>query len=111
MQWSKATSLVNKTSESIVVDVIDKSSNNKVTMVTVKQPSTPLRKVITKDVKQLSMSAGSPPLGYTKRYFHNVNTGRPNQVFICSMCAAQRPKISKMIKHMNIHKKQRNGAI
>ena len=50
--------------------------------------------------------------GYTKRYYRNQTTGRPNQVFVCSTCGAQRPKISKMTKHLNVHKKgkKRNVA-
>ena len=46
-------------------------------------------------------------LGYSKRYFRNQTTGRPNQVFVCSTCGAQRPKISKITKHLNVHKKDK----
>ena len=80
------------------------------------QSIAPLRKVITKEPKQpMPLYAPSSSskcednigmlAGYTKRYYRNQTTGRPNQVFVCSTCGAQRPKISKMTKHLNVHKK------
>jgi len=68
-----------------------------------------MRKTITKAVKQFGKGSGDKEslLGYSKHYFRNDTTGRPNQVFVCSTCGAQRPKISKMTKHLNVHKKNR----
>ena len=44
---------------------------------------------------------------FEKRYRCSEKTGRPNQVFVCLMCQAQRPKLSKILKHLNVHKKDR----
>ena len=83
-------------------------------LVTSISTSAPLRKVITKEVKFSVKGSGRVDLddtgalvGYTKRYFRNEITGRPNQVFVCSTCGAQRPKISKITKHLNVHKKNK----
>ena len=59
-----------------------------------------IRKVITKEPKQpMPLYAPSSSTkcedsigvlaGYTKRYYRNQTTGRPNQVFVCSTCGAQ----------------------
>lgn len=44
---------------------------------------------------------------FEKRYRCSEKTGRPNQVFVCLICQAQRPKLSKILKHLNVHKKDR----
>lgn len=53
------------------------------------------------------MSNNPDALLYEKRYKYSEKTGRPNQVFICLLCQAQRPKVSKILKHMNVHKRDR----
>ena len=42
-------------------------------------------------------------LGYRKLYTLNEKTLRPNQLFQCKTCGAYRHKISKILKHINVH--------
>lgn len=59
-----------------------------------------------RDSKQESIVSNNPDaLLYEKRYKYSEKTGRPNQVFICLLCQAQRPKVSKILKHMNVHRR------
>ena len=69
-----------------------------------------LRKVIGRKPREVLRIGGARKTapgqqGYEKLYVCNDNTGRPNQVFVCLTCRAQRPKLSKMMKHLNVHKK------
>ena len=45
-------------------------------------------------------------LGYTQRYVWNKTTNRPNKVFVCSTCGAKRAKVSKILPHLNTHRKK-----
>ena len=40
---------------------------------------------------------------FEKGYVCSERTGRPNQVFICLVCQARRPKLTKILKHLNVH--------
>ncbi len=51
-------------------------------------------------------TAGPVRHDYTKRFVISKTTGRPNQLFICSTCNAVRPKLAKIIRHLNVHRKQ-----
>ena len=53
----------------------------------------------------------SKTLGYSKQYYNKVATGRPNQVFVCNTCNAVRPKLVKMMKHLNVHKKKKQPPV
>ena len=52
------------------------------------------------------MSAAASP-SYRLEYQKNPITGRPNQVFVCTVCGQERPKLVKMTKHLNTHTKAR----
>ena len=47
--------------------------------------------------------------GYIRRYTRNETTGRPNQVLICLICNAEKPKLTKMMRHLNVHR--RDGTL
>ena len=47
--------------------------------------------------------------GYIRRYTRNEMTGRPNQVLVCLQCNAEKPKLTKMLRHLNVHK--RDGTL
>ena len=47
--------------------------------------------------------------GYIRRYTRNELTGRPNQVLVCLQCNAEKPKLTKMLRHLNVHK--RDGTL
>jgi len=67
-----------------------------------------LKKAISRKAELIPMETNQAVArGYEKRYKRNDTTGRPNQVFVCTTCHAQRPKLSKMMKHLNVHKKDR----
>ena len=43
--------------------------------------------------------------GFIRRYMFNETTNRPNQVLVCLTCGAEKPKLTKMLRHLNVHKK------
>ena len=43
--------------------------------------------------------------GYFRRYQRNSKTGRPNQVLVCLHCNAEKPKLAKMMRHLNVHRR------
>ena len=43
--------------------------------------------------------------GFIRRYTFNETTNRPNQVLVCLACGAEKPKLTKMLRHLNVHKK------
>jgi hypothetical protein len=96
----------------------DPLKNDTVTLVSQKGPNcapsqpsfapTVLKKAICRKAVLIPMESNQAVAqGYEKRYKRNETTGRPNQVFVCTTCHAQRPKLSKMMKHLNVHKKDR----
>ena len=59
----------------------------------------------------MAANASNPDaLLYEKRYKCSETTGRPNQVFVCLVCHAQRPKLSKILKHLNVHKRNKQTS-
>jgi hypothetical protein len=68
-----------------------------------KSKSFPLRKVITREPSMIHLDSSLTTCGYDKRYVKSEATGRPNQVFVCSTCQAVRPKLCKILKHINVH--------
>ena len=48
--------------------------------------------------------------GYHKKYVLNEETGRPNQIFICAFCGVLRYKLTKINRHLNIHRRKSNWS-